>query len=169
MLFLVLALKYSFDMCLLNNFSYNIYNQIFKSHIFHTEDLFICAVVHTEKWRLFLLAGHVLECWRCDGILFRVAQESQPCQLWKTNLQIWEGLKLPPPQWVQTCSSCFCLDTDCIYIVWQLLFVRDVLQIGMKNNDKTQTNVINHSYKFFVCVHACDPKHFIQMERQHQN
>lgn len=100
----------------------------------------------------FLLAGHVLECWRCDGILFRVAEESQPCQLWKTNLQIWEGLKLPPPQWVQICSLCFCLDTDCIYIVWQHLFI--TLETCCKLEWKIMIKrKQTHSYKFFcVCV-----------------
>lgn len=46
-------------------------------------------------------AGHVPERWRRDRLLFRVAEESEPCQLRKTDLQIRERLKLPPAQWVK--------------------------------------------------------------------
>ncbi len=51
-----------------------------------------------SEYVMFHAAGHVPECWRCDSVLFWVAEESQPCQLWKTDLQIWERLKLPPAQ-----------------------------------------------------------------------
>lgn len=42
----------------------------------------------SDEYVMFHPAGHVPECWRCDSVLFRVAEKSQPCQLWKTDLQI---------------------------------------------------------------------------------
>lgn len=74
---------------------------------------------------MFPLAGHVLECWWCDGFLFRVVEESQPRQLWKANLQIWEGLKLPPAQWVQNCHSCCGLDIIQIHLFSFFFFARN--------------------------------------------
>lgn len=44
------------------------------------------------------LAGHVSERRRCDRVLLRVAEESEPRQLRKTGLQIREGLQLPPAE-----------------------------------------------------------------------
>lgn len=44
--------------------------------------------------------GLVRQRWRCDGVLLRMVEEHQPRLLWQINVQIREGLQLPPVAYV---------------------------------------------------------------------
>lgn len=73
-------------------------NLLFTSRLFDVINYSLTLVL--SEFTSDLTAGHVPECRRCDRVLLRVAEEPEPCQLRPSDLQVREGLQLPPAEWV---------------------------------------------------------------------